>query len=829
MRLGQERKLFQIKDTRIHYIYQDKEYDLSPEEWIRMAIFVELIEDYNYSPNRLGLEVPVPRRVPCDFADIVIFVDDRHMDNYLVIECKSGSINDHEYSVAIEQGFGNANSLRARYLIIDNGDRREIYDVANFPPNERTGNKIHDIPTNYGLTYNYRFVRQSSNDLQIVSFSSLVSVFKKCHDIIWSGGKLDPAVAFDEMSKILFAKIEDERNTSNGDPYKIQFGQNENEVIVGKRCIEKYNDARRADSYVFTDPISLPYGKVLEVVKIIQHINLSETDIDAKGQAFEQFLSVIFRGGLGQYFTRRQIVEFMTHLLEPSEKDIVLDPSCGSGGFLLYSLKVVSEAIRKNYSGNDKLIERKIYDFTRKRVFGIEINEKIARVAMMDMIVNDDGHTNIECNTGLNNIYKNEGIKYGRFTLILTNPPFGVDIKKDDRDKLGSNNFQNFLFGASKKSQESDIMFLEQYERFLVNDDKLNPRLGVVLQTGVLNNPSNSSVLDWIKLKFKILAVVALPGYAFRKAGSGMKTSLLFLRKYKENYTQPQQIPDYEIMFAIADHIGYDATLRPDINDLPNILAHYLRRTEDRNNKVLRVAYSQLDYRLDAQYYYNKYLIGNIIHDYTSRGHIMKRLSYFIDDLSAGKSPLGGVTRCVGEYPSITISNITQSGQFDFSNDLNFVPQDYYDQFRLSKPDLTVNSILIAKDGATTGKSAIIDNYFPFIEDNDGLAQVKAIYSEHIFHLTVKSAYDPIFVHAFLNSSFGKLQMETVITGGAQGGITSGFMDNIVIPLLSIDSQREIAASWKIGMSEIRQLRESANQSEEKIIRELDNLMLELK
>jgi len=246
---------------------------------------------------------------------------------------------------------------------------------------------------------------------------------------------------------------------------------------------------------------------------------------------------------------------------------------------------------------------------------------------------------------------------------------------------------------------------------------------------------------------------------------------------------------------------------------------HYLVNT---------LSFSSLDYRIDAQYYYNKYLISVFIWKHKNRRHLLKPLSYYLDNMSAGKSPTGGVTRSVGEIPSVTISNITATGDFNFTDDLNFVPQHFYDLFRLSKPALKLNSILIAKDGATTGKSALIDSKFPFIEDVGEGKEVKAIYSEHIFNLSIKNEFNPVYIHAFLNSTFGKLQMDSVITGGAQGGITTGFVDKIMIPKLTEESQAVIADAWRTGMNEVHRLRAQADGAEEMAMSNLDRVMLEL-
>ena len=828
--LGIKRNLIEVKENkdgsvRIKYIIQNKEYDFTdPEEIVRAVTYIQLIECYKYPPYRIKFEVNVPRRTPNDWADIVVYSDDNFQENYIVVENKKENISESEFNQAIEQGFGNANSLRAKYLLISNFDKKFAYDIKNYPPNERDQNKIPDIPINYGLVPTFLYKKGSDNDISEVSFATLSSLFKKCHDVIWAGGKLDPSTAFDEMSKILFAKIQDEKTTRRNNYYKFQVGQNENEVIVSQRIFDLYNEARAVDPNVFTEDIKIPYSKIYEVVKILQSISLNKTDIDSKGQAFEIFLGVVFRGGLGQYFTRRQIVEFGVNFLEPDENDTILDPSCGSGGFLLYSMKKVFEQIEKDYEGEYDLISSKKFSFANNNIYGIEINAKIARVAMMDMIVNGDGHSNIENNTGLNNTFTIPNLKYGKFSLILTNPPFGVNIKKADRDNLGENSFDNFEFAKGKKSQVSDILFLEQYFKFLTNDERKNPRVGVVLQTGILNNPSNKNFINWLRLNFKILGIVNLPEFSFRKAGSGMKTVLLFLKKYPTPYTEINNIPNYKVFFGIADHIGYDSTLRPDSNELPFILEHYINKTEDENRKTFWLDFHSLDYRLDPKYYYNKFFIEKIISEFENANIKFVKLSELLENITAGKSPIGGVTRSTGEIPSITVSNITRDGTLDFSSDLNFVPDAFYNDFNLSKGELKLHDILIAKDGATTGKTAIIDESFPFYDKKT--KKVKAIFSEHVFRLRLKKYIDPFYINAFLNSELGQLQLETITTGGAQGGITTEFVDNIYIPM--VKEQKKVASLWKKGINKIIDLKKKYNAEKINISKETLNILKEL-
>ena len=800
--LGVSRGLITTSDTKINYTDLDREEEAHPEEFVRAATYVDLVVNLKYPPSRIAFEVPVPKRHPPDYADIVIFDDDEHKENYLVVEAVAPKPSDKIWGTKVEQGFGNTNGLRASLLLVTSGERTAQFDVASFPANEREANKISAIPENYGRVPTFLHENGGQHDLQTIDFAELAALFTRCHDVLWSGGKLDPASAFDEMSKLLFAKIEDERNTQKGSPYGFQVGHQESPVSVAERVRALYADASAREPDVFVDEIEVSDSKVAAVVPILQGVSLSETDLDAKGQAFEQFLGVVFRGSLGQYFTRRQIVEFMTAVIEPSEKDMVIDPSCGSGGFLLYTMKRAFQAIEEDYAGNDKLIMRKKFDFARKQLFGVEINEKIARVAMMDMIVNDDGHTNIENGTGLARKFKNPKIADGRLTVVLTNPPFGTKIKSDDRDALGTGRLSDFKFGQGKKSALSENLFLERYAGLLTSDQNKNPRMGVLLTDGALNNPSNVGVIEWIRLAFRVKAVIALPPFAFRKAGSGVKTSVLFAEKRKSVLTSLDDAKDdAPILFAIAEHIGYDSTLRSDKNELPQIVDAYKTGDPSKINGTL-VEVSDLADRLDPRYYLARLRVREGIEKIRKSGVSIVKLAAVFESLNAGQSPEGGVTKSVGAIPAISIEVISTAGEIEAGSVENFVPQTFFDDV-WEKAGIRKGDILIAKDGATTGKTGIIEADFPYRE---------AICTEHIFRCRVREGVDPSYVHAFLNGELGQLQLQTIVNGGAQGGIGLKFAEEVEIPLPDIEQQIEIAQIWRAGSANAARMEGEAAQ-----------------
>ena len=550
----------------MEYIAQKKSYTYTdPEEPVRARVYVKLIEKYKYPPNRIDLEVK-PREIEPPFpADIVVYEDDEWEKTFIVVETKASS-DEKEIEEAKGEGLGNANLLNAKYLFVVCGDEEMAYDVSSKPSLKSLEKyRVPQIPISYGKLPKYRYKKGGGLffDLKEATLNELNSKFQRCHNEIWEGGKRDPAISFDEMSKLMFSKIYDERFTKIGDYYKFQIGTNEAPSNIATRIKELYEVARNKEPEVFKANIELSDDIIFRIVDILQDISFINTDLDAKGRAFEKFLGAYFRGPAGQYFTPREIIDFMVKFLDVNYDELIMDPACGSSGFLLYSIKHVTEKVKKNFSGDEKSIERIIWDFSHDQIFGIDINDRIARVAMMDMVIHEDGHTNIECSDALMD-YKyfdpRRDIKPGKYDIVLTNPPFGAVEKREEV-------LRQFELGSKlrkRKSQKKEILFIERCLDLI----KLSRRMGIVLPDGILTNSSLQYVRDFIEEKAKILAVVSLPQQTFVPFGSGVKASLLFLQKKKEG----EKLGDYPIFMAIADHVGYDATGRPDKNDFPKIL-----------------------------------------------------------------------------------------------------------------------------------------------------------------------------------------------------------------------------------------------------------------
>lgn len=538
-----------------------------PEEKVRAEFWAELIYRYNYDADCIGIEIPVPDRTPLDRADLVIFKDNTRKQPYAVIECKKDGISDAEFNQAVEQAFGNGRwqRLRASYVMVVSGGTRRAFDMTDkYEALEREQNIIADIPLRYGKPEEFKYFKNGQLDIKAVSKEELISAIKKCHQSLWEGGRRSPPDAFGELSKIIFVKISDEKNTKKGNPYQFQIKTHEKSEKLSARIKALYETQRQREPNVFTDTIKVDDPILQAVVSHLEGINLHDTDLDTKGVAFEQFMDGFFKGDFGQYFTPREVIAFAVEMMKPSHNDLVLDPACGSGGFLLYALDAVRREANEYYDVGTTEHKLHWHDFAQKRLFGIELNDSIARVAKMNMIVHDDGHTNVISVDSLQGIDKikeeNKGFAFNRFDLILTNPPFGATIKKTEKPYLDQFDLDydwkdGARSGKPKASMKTEILFLERCYQFL----KPNGRMAIVLPDGILTNSSLQSVRDWVLEHYRLLAVVSLPQYSFAHYGAGVKASLVFLQK-REAGKKPSD--DEAIFMAIAENIGYDATGR---------------------------------------------------------------------------------------------------------------------------------------------------------------------------------------------------------------------------------------------------------------------------
>jgi type I restriction enzyme M protein len=369
-------------------------------------------------------------------------------------------------------------------------------------------------------------------ELPLSKEDNLLRKFEEIHDYIYANDGLSPQQTLEEFVKILFIKIFDENEKLN----QFTISTEEwNELKTGKavksiiekisKLFEKTKEAYQ-DIFDIDDRIKISNIALGFTINKLQGISLLNSSQDAKGLAFQKFLSHHEKDGRGQFFTPEPVIDFCVAMMQPKPNDTIIDPACGSGGFLMSSLKYLQ-------NNNDKLNTKKVVS---KNLFGLDINKSIARIAKMKLLLEANGNINILCTNSLEDLdtLKLSLANSEGFDLVLANPPFGAKItntntlSKFDLGYKWSNHDKEFYKTKSiYPNQNAEILFIERCLQLL----KEGGRMGIVLPNGNFENPSLEYLRYYIKLKAKILAIVNLPQETFIPFGTGVKTSLLFLEK----------------------------------------------------------------------------------------------------------------------------------------------------------------------------------------------------------------------------------------------------------------------------------------------------------
>lgn len=566
------RGIIEIDGNSITYnVKQRKKYVWSdPEEWVRAFTISFLVLEKGYPATRIKTEVKVPRRTPNDWADIVVYKEDACRTPYIVVECKSTGQNATNVAQGVEQLFGNSNSLRAEFGLYEDYENSTVFDVQNYPAGERAENikgSRRQLPEQYGEVSEFTYIAgPGNNDIAPVSARQLEAKIKRAHSIIWAGGKRDPLTAFDQWSKLLFAKVEDERTTPNDAPRQFQVGSSETTASVATKIHSLFEQACRNDRTIFPEgtKLELSDGKIFEVVKVLQAVSITDASADSIGAAFESFFGSVFRGELGQYFTMRQLARFTVAMLDIDNNDYVIDPTSGSGGFLLEVLLQVWHSLDIKYAGRAELSRYK-NDFALHKVFGIEIHEILARICKINLLLHHDGHTNIEgdrsCLDQRFNLTRLSPFE-NKFTKVVGNPPFGDEVADGDDDLLGSNTLENFQVADGRSKVPSEHAIIERCVDFL----EPNGRFGLILPDGLFNNHGELSncpkTRRFLVKNGQIEAIVSLPDHAFRKSGAQNKTSILFFRKFSlEEKARFDRVFDREVASGVEEDIAIRAAL----------------------------------------------------------------------------------------------------------------------------------------------------------------------------------------------------------------------------------------------------------------------------
>ncbi len=600
----------QIENNKIYAPLKKKWLVLKPEEEVRQKYICRLIESYGYSLGQMGQEVQVTnsqRGQGAARADIVIWKSAKNKETgksaFIVVECKAESVTIHKEDYY--QGYNYAAWAGADFFVTTNLKETRVFKVVKGELPKKL-EEIVDIPTAEAAT-DEKKVKELLNQTKAFTRDEFSRLLYKCHNIIRNNDKLSPEAAFDEISKILFIKIRYERDNTGTqifskdafvklkDAYNSMKSKDAPEFyqFLFEKTKEDYKNDRLFEE---NEVIRIRENSFEQIVKELEIYNLSTTSDDVKGIAFEKFLGKTFRGELGQFFTPRTLVDFMVSVLDPQEGELVCDPCCGSGGFLIKAFEYVrekierdietqKEAIKAQYYGDeyDKMSDKKKQEVDAKVsqmfsymneelninndkgrlrslsfdcIYGTDANPRMARTAKMNMIMHGDGHGGVHHHDGLLNV---NGIFENRFNIILTNPPFGSRVEKDLKISE-ADRFTDEAKIAEYKKRYGE----KEYERALrqVNDNigksllslykieigltevlfierclnllKPGGRMGIVLPEGVLNNTNLQKAREFVEGKAKILMIVSIPQDVFIASGATVKPSLLFFKKFTE-------------------------------------------------------------------------------------------------------------------------------------------------------------------------------------------------------------------------------------------------------------------------------------------------------
>lgn len=403
--------------------------------------------------------------------------------------------------------------------------------------------------------------------------SKVENVFFEAHSQIRDIDGLHADEALDELSKVLYAKLYDEESRKGDTPYRAQrwiYG-NTQECSTAMRVL--YQEANEYDMRafslripgykrsrgVFNHPITLSSASLAKVTETFERFDISGSELDVKGRAFQKVFQPALRAGMGQYFTPVPVVNFIVEILSPKASELILDPFSGSGHFLSTSLVFV-----KKHEKRKNLVD----EFAFHKLHGIEKSERMARIAMTDMRLHGDGHSNVRCTDALLPFENYSDLEPGTFDIVMTNPPFGSLLGNDALDQLGP-----FELREGTKRVPLELLGLERCIQFL----RPGGRLGIVLPESIFVNSSSSGVRDWIRSQLCIRAIISLPVETFAPFGANIKTSILFGRKWLPGEEKDRE---YLSFMGLIENVGYDTTGREkngiDVDELAKELRAFL-------------------------------------------------------------------------------------------------------------------------------------------------------------------------------------------------------------------------------------------------------------
>ena len=581
----------------------------APEEIVRQLWVYKLINTYGYKEDEIELEKSIQfgTDVNTKAADIVVYTDNIRLTPKIIIEVKKPKRKD-----GIEQLKSYLNAEGSPVGVWSNGSDRIIL-YRPYP--KEFDDTLFDIPRRGQEPKDVLEAKKTL--LQLKRYFNFKKIVQDLEELVLADSGVDE---FNEIFKLIFAKIWDEKEAQENRKDKtVEFRKALDPNITYDRINKLFHNACDEWPGIFKDgeDIELRKDHLQVCVGPVEGVRLMGSNLRIMDDAFEYLLPTEAKKKKGQFFTPRYVVEMCVRMLNPTTKEYVMDPACGSGGFLLHTMEWCYPA-----TGNDQRELRK-HRYAAKYLWGIDFELRAAKTARALMLIAGDGHTNIfgpdvsslnpktwyETNSGqrlmyelLNakrlsksvakedesNLLRDDDLAWEyfdnlKFDVILSNPPFAGEMR-DKKMLIHYALAKPAMKRAKDKAakEERDVLFIERILKFL----KPGGRAAIVLPQGKFNNSSLAFIREWILRNARLLAVVGLHPNTF-KPHTGTKTSVLFVQKYteaqlKEIDSVKQQVaadcPDYEgLIKTTIERFGKETDILEE--EIPEDIAAFVLET----------------------------------------------------------------------------------------------------------------------------------------------------------------------------------------------------------------------------------------------------------
>ena len=589
-----------IPDGKIIDFIDQKLRSDTPEEYVRQNIERRLILELDFKPEQIAIEFPVKLGSSKKRADIVIFHEGKphtQENAWIIIECKRDSTEPTNKKEGTEQLKSYMSACpNAEWGMWTNGKFKAVF-LKSIVDGKILWDEPNDIPSASGDIDEVD--RPTHETLINATDDNLLFSFKICHNHIYVTDGLQKQPAFFELLKVIFCKIDDERNF----PEPLEFyatakekGSQDGRLTVKNRIGKIFKRVKKKYPAIFdsNDEIKLQARSLAYIVGELQRYSFLDTHIDVKGKAYEELVGANLRGDRGEFFTPRNIQRMAIEMLDIKVGESILDPSCGTGGFLVIAMNQVIQALREKVSKKSKLtsaqkeaLNQKIREVASECFFGFDINPDLVKATKMNMVMNNDGAGNILRQDSLlhphqwDSSFKKELAEaadidpkslrgpddLALFDIIATNPPFGSKLPIKDRETLSQ-----FKLGHSWKENDDgswtmtddivtsappEILFIERCYQLL----KPGGRMAIVLPDAILGAPGLTYLRYWILQYCKLIASIDLHPDTFQPR-NGTQTSVLILQRKTEDELKREALQgsmiDYEIFMAQVHAVGHD-------------------------------------------------------------------------------------------------------------------------------------------------------------------------------------------------------------------------------------------------------------------------------